>query len=280
MTAKDIISGVGVRYGEAFLLDPTTGFPQSAFNAGTLTGGTLIEGIKTFQYNEPDPQRFTHYGTDRPFAQDSLPAQTVGDFAVTTAKTNLDLDAFAESTTVVTLDGTLKALAGGTNKRGFEPQVMVSCFRQALDTTLGSATFGRLRQWHMALIPSTRLIPKMQPFNAGITDKQYLGIPTPVTNTPWEQTLTDGVFGATTSEYLELTSDYPPVIGVGKCQGTLTTIGLPKAPVDVAHTHIWYNGTLQTISSVSTTNKTATLQAAITGTLDIFAVIETQASIT
>src|SRR5690349_14134453 len=108
MTAKDITSGVGVRYAEAFKINSTTGYPASAFNSGTLVGGTLIEGIKTFTYNSPAPQRIQHYGEDKAFAQDSLPPTEVGSFAITTAKTNLALDAFTEGTTEVTIDTVLK----------------------------------------------------------------------------------------------------------------------------------------------------------------------------
>lgn len=278
--SKDIVSGVGTRYGEIVLNDPTTGFPVSVFNSGTLQGATQIEGIKTFTYNDPDPQRFTHYGTDRPFAQDSLPATTVGDFGITTAKTNLTLDAYVSDTLVVTIDGNVEARVGNTNKKGFEPQATINVFRQALDTELGSTTFGRLRQWHMALIPSTRLVSKMQPMNAGITDKTYLGIPTPVTETPWEEALTDNIWGATSGEYMELTTTYTPIIAVGKGNGTLTTFGLPKTPIDAAHTHAWANGTLLTVSSVSTTDNTMTVSSPIANNADIFVILETNSSLT
>lgn len=253
MTAKDITSGVGVRYAEAFKLDPTTGYPAVAFNSGTLVGGTLIEGIKTFDYNSPVPQRFHHYGDDRPFAQDSLPPTEIGSFTVTTAKSNLALDAFAEGTKEVTLDTVVKARLGNSDKRGSEPQLTINVFRQTLDTQQGSTTFGKLRQWHCAIVPSTRLINRIQPMNQGITEKTYDGIPTPVTSTPWATAYDETTWGGTRGEYIELFFDYKPVLAYGAGNGTLTKFALPKAPVDSAHTHVWVNGTLATVSSVDTT---------------------------
>lgn len=259
MAAKDIVSGVGVRYAEAFKLDPTTGYPAVAFNSGTLVGGTLIEGIKTFTYNSPTPQRIQHYGDDRPFAQDSLPPTEIGSFTVTTAKTNLALDAFTEGTKEVTLDTVVKARAGNTDQRGSEPQLMVSVYRQALDTAYGSSTLGKLRQWHSALIPSTRLINQIQPMEQTNTNKTYDGIPTAVSSTPWAQAFDNTTWGATRAEYIELTTTYKPVWAVGSGNGTLTRFALPKTPIDTAHTHAWVNGTLATVSSVDTTNPAVTL---------------------
>ena len=262
--AKDITSGVGVRHAEAFILDNTTGLPSCAFNAGTLIAGTIIEGIKTFNYNNPAPQRFTHYGDDRPFAQDSLAPTTIGDFTITTAKTNLALDAFTEGTKEVTLDSSVKARAGNTNKRGSEPQLFITTYRQALDTQIGSSTFGKLRQWNMAMIPSTRIVNELQAMNAGITDTNYVGIPTPVTYTPWNQAFDEATWGATQGEYIALTTDYKPQVNVGLGNGTLTTFAVTKSPIDVAHTHAWVDGTLATVSSVNTsaTNPAVTLSAA------------------
>lgn len=263
-----------MRYAEAFILDATTGLPAVAFNSGTLVGGTLIEGIKTFTYTSPEPQQFTHYGDDRPFAKDSLPPTEVGSFVITTAKSNLTLDAFTEGTKVVTLDSVVEARVGASDNRGSEPQLFVNVFRQALDTTKGSSTFGKLRQWHSALIPSTRIINHMQSMEQGITTKTYNGIPTPVTATPWNQAFSAATWGATQGEFLELTTTYKPVWAMGQGNGTLTTFALPKTPVDVAHTHGWVNGTLATISSVNTSTPSVTFNSAPAGSAFIAVLIE------
>lgn len=276
MTAKDITSGVGVRYAEAFILNATTGLPDIGFNSGTLVGGTLIQGIKTFNYNNPAPQRFQHYGDDRPFAQDSLPPTEVGNFTITTAKTNLALDAFTEGTKEVTLDTVVKARLGNSDQRGSEPQELVNVFRQALDTQNGSATFGKLRQWHAAMIPSTRIINALQSMDQGPTVKTYEGIPTPVSYTPWNAAFDAATWGGVRGEYIEFTFDYKPVIACGLGNGVLTTFALPKPPIDTAHTHVWADGTLAVVSSVntSTTAPTMTLNAAPGSGKLVFAIIE------
>lgn len=264
MTAKDITSGVGVRYAEAWVLNATTGLPDVGFNSGTLIAGTLIQGIKTFNYNNPAPQRIQHYGDDRPFAQDALPPSEVGSFTITTAKTNLALDAFTEGTKEVTLDTVVKARAGNTDNRGSEPQLFLNVFRQAIDTQRSSATFGKLRQWHSALIPSTRIINNLQSMDQAATVRTYEGIPTPVTATPWNQAFDTTTWGATRGEYIEMTTDYKPVWAFGLGNGTLTTFALPKPPIDTAHTHVWVNGTIATVSSVNTsaTNPSVTISSA------------------
>lgn len=276
MTAKSIVSGVGARYAEAFRLDPNTSLPGVSFNSGTLVGGTLIQGIKEFVYNNPTPQRIQHYGEDRPFAQDSLPPTEVGSFTITTAKTNLTLDAFTEGTNVATLDSVVQARAGNTDNRGSEPQTFVNVFRQALDTQQGSPTFGKLRQWNSALIPSTRIINNEAAFQQAATVKTYEGIPTPVTYTPWNAAFDAATWGATRAEYIELVTDYKPVWAFGQGNGTLATFALPKPPIDAAHTHVWVNGTITTVTGVntSTTAPTVTVSPAPTGNAFIAALIE------
>lgn len=277
MPSKDIVAGVGTRYGQVILNDTTTGLPSGTFNSGTLQAGTNVEGIKSFTYNDPDTQKITHYGNDYSFAQDSLPATEVGSFNITTGKTNLALDTVVDGTTEVTLDSSLKARAGNTNKKGNEPFVTFSVFRQALDTQIGSSTFGRLRQWNLALIPSTRIVSKLPGMAQGLADKTYQGIPTPVRNTPWNIAMTDAIWNATQAEYFEMTADYQPVIVVGQGNGTLTRFGLPVVPVDTAHCHVWGNGTLQTVVLVGTSATAPYVQISgtLTGSAPIFAIIET-----
>lgn len=261
MTAKQVVSGVGARHAEAFILNSTTALPDCAFNSGTLIAGTLIDGLKTFTYNNPAPQRFTHYGDDKPFAQDSLPPTEIGSFTITTGKNNMQLDTFTEGTKLVTLDTVLQARAGNTDKRGSEPQLFVSVYRQALDTQRSSSTFGKLRQWDQAIVPSVRIINELNSEEQGITPNTYQGIPTIVTQTPWAQTFTEATWGATQGEYVKMFSDYKPQWNVGLGNGTLMKFAVTKTPVDVAHTHAWVNGTLVTVSSIDTTTPAITLSS-------------------
>ncbi len=251
--AKDVVAGVGARYAEIFVLDTVTGLPLPATASATPVQGTIVQGIKSFTYTDPEGQRFSHYGDDHGFAQDSLPATEIGDFVITTAKTNLVLDAMVEGSKVVTINSSLEARAVNTDKKGSEPQVMILVYRQALDVTKGSSTFGKLRQYHLALIPSTRITPASQSMEQGITDKTYHGIPTPVTATPWNQVFDESTWGATQGEYIEMTSTYKPRINLYRGDGTITAYNLSKPPVSSADLTVWVDGTVTAPSAVVTT---------------------------
>lgn len=275
MTTKQIVSGVGVRLMEVFPLDTADGLPSCNTSSATPVTGTLIEGIKSFTYTDPDVQRVTHYGDDNPFAADALPPAEVGKMAFTTAKSNLKVDAMLEGTKVASIDG-LQMRAANSNKRGQEPQVLINVFRQALDTDKTSATFGKLRQWHGALVPSVRVSPKSQSMEQGATDKSYDGTPTPVAVTPWNQAFDETTWGATQGEYIEYTADYNPRMNVWRGNGTLTAFNLSKAPVDAAHLHVWQDGTLVTPSAVntSTANPAFTLGSPAPNAKKLIAIIE------
>ncbi len=260
MTSSEVVSGVGARYAAVFNLDPTTGLPQPAVTTAVPMQGTLVQGIKTMAVTDPEPQRITHYGDDLAFAQDSLPATTVGSFAVTTAKSNLILDSMLEGNKTVTIDN-MQARGINTDKKGQEPLMFWAAYRQALDTKKGSANFGRLRQWNLRLYGATRITPQSQSFEQAATDKSYQATPTPVTQTPWGQSFNENVWGNIQAEALDLILDYQPRINTWLGNGTLSAFQLSHPPVDASHLHIWQDGTLVTPSAVnlSSTNPAFTL---------------------
>lgn len=261
-TSKEIVSGVGARLAEVFNLD-SDGLPSVNSSSATPVTGTLVQGIKTFTYEDPDPVRHSHYGQDRVFAQDSTPPTEGGSFTMTTAKTNLILDAMFEGNKVASIDG-IPMRVVNSDKRGNEPQVFISVFRQALDTKKDSATFGKLRQYHAAFIPSSRVSPSAQSMEQATTDKSYTGTPTNITVTPWNQAFDETTWGASQGEYVEAVLDYKPRWNWYLGNGTITAFQLSKPPVDSAHLHIWVDGTLTTPSAVntSTANPAFTLSSA------------------
>ena len=276
--ATTIVSGVGARYGVVFPLNTTTGLPNvdSALTVGTLTQGTLVEGIKDYTATDPVPQRFTHYGDDFPFAQDSLPATTVGSFTFSTAKSNLALDAVVEGNNVVAIDS-LQARAGDTEKRGNEPLTMFATYRQALDTKKGSNTFGRLRQWQLRIYPSNRIATQAQSYGQGETPKLYEGTPTPVQQTPWNDVFTNAKWGNTTALYIDLDTDYQPRLYVGTGNGTVTKFALPHVPATTSSIHVFVDGTLTAPASVSLTDPSFTMTVAPGNTKEVFVINETNA---
>lgn len=275
MSAKNIISGVGARYAVIFNLG-SDGLPDINDSSATLVNGSLIQGLKTVTVNDPDPQRFTHYGDDNPFAQDSLPPTEVGNITITVAKQNKVIDAMIEGNKVVT-KGQMTMRAANTDKMGNEPQVMFMAFQQALDTDKSSETFGKLRQWQAYLWPSLRLSGKTKSMEQGISDKSYAGTPTKVTETPWNESFSESTWGNVQAEYIDITCDYQPRINVGIGNGTLTAFSLTHPPVDSDRLWIVVGGTPSTPTSVNTssTNPAFTLATPPGTTDDIFAIIQT-----
>ena len=273
--SKEVVSGVGARFGAIFNLN-SSGLPMPAVTSATPLQGSLIQGIKTLTVTDPEPQRITHYGEDRPFAQDSLPATEVGSFAMTTAKTNMVLDAMTEGNYVRTIDN-VKMRGGNSSKKGSEPLVMAYFYRQALDTQKGSSTFGKLRQWHLRIYPSVRITPATESFEQGATDKTYNGTPTPVSVTPWNEVFSEANWGHTEAEYIDLVTEYQPRIDTYTGNGVRTTFDLSHQPVDSDHVHIWSNGTQTAPSAVNTSaaNPAFTMGAAPGSLHPIFVVIQT-----
>lgn len=247
---NDIVSGVGTRYGVVFVLD-ADGLPYQAVSSATPEVGVSIQGIKTATATDPEPQRFTHYGDDFPFAQDSLPPQTVESFALTTAKTNLELDSYLEGTGIRDY-GILKARLANSNQRGNEPLVMAAFYRQALDTENGSPTFGKKRQWNIRIYPATRISPTTPGYEAGIVDNAYQGTPTNVDQTPWAETFQDeSEWGASIGAHIEGSMDYQPRFNVYRGNGTLTSWNLTHTPYDSSNLKVWVNGSITVPGSIT-----------------------------
>lgn len=262
MTAKEIVAGVGTRYGVLIPLD-ADGLPSANSSSADMYQGTMIAGIKTAATQDPEPQRITHYGQDRPFAQDSLPPTTVGSFTITAANVNLILDAMAEGNNVVTInEGVWRA--GNSDQRGNEPIVGAMFYRQALDTKPGSGTFGKLRQWNIRIYPAARISPTTQSFDAAATDKSYAGTPTPTGLTIWGQTYTEATWGNSYAEYTEGVQNYEPRLCWALGNGTITAFRPPVAPATTTSLDVWVDGTLTATTGVNTsvTNPAFTLGAA------------------
>lgn len=249
--AKDIVSGVGIRYGVVFALDVTTSLPLPAAASAVPYVGIEVEGIKTATANDPAPRNIAHYGQDRAYAQDSLPPDTLESFAFTTSKSNLVLDAALEGTKIRSYAG-FEARAANTDKKGNEPQVMALFYRQALDTDKNSATFGKLRQWNARIYPSARIAPQTDSYEKEATDKTYNGTPTNTGYTPWNEDINLTNWGANDSAHLENTFNGQPRINTYRGNGTLVAFQLSVAPFDTTTSAltVFVDGTVVTPSAV------------------------------
>lgn len=249
--SKDIVSGVGTRYGVVFALDAATALPLPAASSAQPYTGIEIEGIKTATANDPAPRTITHYGQDRPFAQDSLPPDTLESFTVTTAKTNMVLDTALEGTKIRSYAG-FESRAANNDKKGSEPQVMAFFYRQALDTDKNSATFGKLRQWNGRVYGSARMSPMTPGYEKDATDQTYTGIPTNTGYTPWNEDINLTNWGANESAHLENTFGAQPRINTYRGNGTLVAFQLSVAPIDTSTSSltVFVDGTVVTPSAV------------------------------
>ena len=273
--SKAKVAGVGTRYGMVLALN-SDGLPLPQDSQATPVQGTLLQGIKAMTVSDPEPRRFTHFGDDQAFAQDSLPAQEAGSFNFNTAVTNLDLNAMLEGGIVRTISSN-KMAGGNTNNRGGEPLMMLMIYRQALDTDKTSGSFGKLRQWETRIYPSSRISKQTDAFEAGNTDKSYSATPTQVKYTPWNEQFTEAVWGFTEAEYIEIVTDYHPRINTFRGDGTITAFQLSHPPFDSAQLSVWVDGTLTAPSAVnvSSTNPAFTLGSAAALDKQVFALIET-----
>lgn len=274
--AKSLVSSVGARYGVVFTLD-TNGRPSQAVASATPETGVRISGLQTATGTDADPQTITHYGDDFPFAQDSLGPTDVESYDVTTAKTNLTLDAYVTGSKERTYGDQLRMLAQATDKQGDEPRVMAMFYRQALDTDPDSASFGSLRQYEGRIYPSSRLITRTAPYEQANSPKSYSGIPTPVEFAPWGEDINQTNWGVAQGGHIDFTCDYHPRFNVYKGDGTIDAFSLTHTPVSSDYLKVWVDGTLTTPSAVDTdaTNPAFTLSAAPAADVQIFAFIQT-----
>lgn len=226
--AKEIVAGVGTRYGVVFPLN-ADGIPNVASASATPTQGTLIHGIKGLNITDPEPRRFNHSGNDNLLAQDSLPPLEGGSYTFSTPANNFKLDNTLAGTKSRTL-GNAVFRAGNNDKKGNEPLVATMFYQQALDVDPDSETYGKLRQWHGKIYPANRITNITKPMSDGTTDQSYSATPTPVKETIWGETLNESNWGVTRAEYIEFNMNYQPRLNFFKGNGTLTSFNLSHNP--------------------------------------------------
>lgn len=276
----DKFAGVGNRWAAVFTVDESTGLPEVSTSSKTPVQPTLVERVKTFSATDPEPQRITHVGDDRPHAADALPPTEIGSFVVTTAQTNFGLEALLTDTEVVSEgvgDDALKVAGINTDKRGRERRVAYITYRQALNTAKGSPLSGSQRIWHGYIYPSVLLSPSTQSMEAQATDKTYNATLSPTAQAIWGETFTEAKHGYTAVEGVQFSTKYEPRFNAWKGNGTFVDFLLSHAPVGTAALKVWVDGTLQTPTgvNVSLANPSFTLATPPANNAYVFAIIET-----
>lgn len=273
MASPQIASGAGLRHVRFWLVD-VDGFPSGSQSGSDGYSGRRLEGVKTFQANVPDVQPIRHTGDDRVFAQDHLPPTELETATITTGKTNLIVDAELSGIEIETL-GDMQILGYGTDQQGFEEQVIVYGWRQALNTEEGSADFGT-RQYITTIYNSCRLTPKGGQMSEGAADENSYNLtPTPTTKKIWGEEFDADTLGYSTAIKTVLITDNPIMIERFDAPGGVTTFLLDFAPITAAKTKAFVDGTATTVASVNVSAKTATLSPAPSAAAVVVIVYET-----
>ena len=266
-----ITSGAGLRRAQVFTLD-SNGYPSGDEADDDGYDGVNMEGVRSMTLTAPSIQPLQHVGNDRLFAQDYLPPTEGLRAELATAKQNLSLDAILTDTSTVEVG---EATIGGmfTSQQGNEVDVCVLVSRQALDTTDGSQ---QVRRWQTYLFPMGRIVPRGASPEQGSADENgYDFIPTVATEYPWGHAFTDADEGYTSAQMLRSTTENPVVMERWDGNGTLDTFNLSWTPISTAKTAVFADGVAATVSSVSTTLNTVTLDSAPSNDAVLVAYYET-----
>lgn len=265
-----LVAGVGARRGIVYVLDSTTGFPQTTgYNVPYI--GTFVEGIKDYTITGADPQKINHYGDDRVFMADQLAPTETPSFAMTTGVDNMKLDAGLSGVISRSWGSSARLIAAETNRKGQEPQVAFWGFRQALDADPdNTSTYGKQRQYNMRAIQSMKITVAPNGGAQTLSDQTYSGVMTPTKSTFWGETFTTGTWGCTEAALVRGNFNYPPIPHFYTGTQTIGTFPLSYSPVagDITSITVLINGSLTVPGSVTYGSSPAFSLTAVTATGD------------
>lgn len=240
-------SGVGLRSITIFALN-TDGYP-AATSSTTAYEGLSISGARSITINDPEPQQISHYGDDRVFALDVLPATEPITGELTVGKVNDTVDAALTGQNSFTV-GEAKFFGLGTDEKGDEQQVGVIAYRQTLDTTPGAA---QLRRWESYIIPATYLIPRAGNWDQNPEERMYTIRPQVSSKHLWGATFTTTTEGYTEAQLVRGVTEYKPKLLAWKADNAETSFTLsPSVAGDnTAKVMVWVDGVEQTSGSIT-----------------------------
>jgi len=217
-----IMLPVGLRHVQVFALD-SNGRP--AASSTSAYEGVQITGSKAFDANFPDPRQIDHSGDDYLLGRDILPPLTGGTITLSAAKSNFTVHALLTGTNVTTI-GESKEIGHLTSKQGFESQVGLMFWQQAIDSS-GTSVEG-LRRWRVIMLPKAYAIPKPQGMGENTVDVTYNVTPQIVTQRLWGVTLATGTEGYANAQAFEYMCEYKPkVVSWKSASGTPTKMLFP-----------------------------------------------------
>ena len=253
MTAPNVIrSGVGFRNCVIYALD-ASGYPDAPATAGTLYEGITVSGVKELTLEEPEPEFVEHFGDDRIFAVDILPAKSSMGGEIRVGKANDTVDAAVTGGNLSFTIGEAKLFPVATDNRGSEDQVGMLVYRQSLDTDPTSSTYGK-RLWEFKILPRTYVIPREGGFNENPEDKAYTIRPMVIGTHLWGETFTSATEGCNEAQALRGVSEYKPHVVAWTTDAAETTFSFHASRPSQAAGKVktWLDGTVVTADTVGT----------------------------
>lgn len=207
---------VGLRHVQLFELNDD-GYPN-ATSTSAYEGNQMV-GAKAFDVSVPGANLISHKGDDRVLQVDLLPPGEQVSATLRTSRNDFDVYAILTGTTEVTL-GEAKMIGVGTDQQGFEPQVGLMCYQQALDDS------GE-RCWRAFLFPRARIFPQPGGMSETPPEHSFTVAPQVVSKHLWGLAFASGTEGFTTAQMLELHCEGKPKIAAFKTDGVETEYSLP-----------------------------------------------------
>lgn len=166
-TVSGVMLPVGARHLTFFGLD-ANGRP-AATNT-TPYEGLSSAGIKGFNPNWATPRNIDHAGSDGLLQRDVLPPITGAAMQINVSDDDMNLYALITGVAVKTV-GEAKETGLMTDRQGYEPQVGVMVWQQAVDNS-DTAAAGQ-RRWRCIIIPKALCVAQYQGMNENANDTMF-----------------------------------------------------------------------------------------------------------
>jgi len=202
---------VGLRAVTMFELN-ASGLPEATTT--TLEYGTQIVGANAYELTIPDSVTIQHPGDDSILQTDVLPPTEPPTASINVSERNLGVIATLGGVQVNSL-GDMQELGWLTNRAGYEPQVGLMLYQQAVDET-------GVRVYNLHVLPKAILSPKPTGMARERSDMRYGVTPQKVTARLHGQTLVEATDGFASAFVFEYTTPAVPRLAAALADGATT----------------------------------------------------------
>ncbi len=249
-------AGVGFRSATLFALNSSF-YP--AASATSAYEGVQLEAAKVLTLNDPAPRIIHHQGDDRVLQIDVLPPTEALSGQLRIGRTNDAIDAILSDLKSFTVGESKMFLGGVTDQDGFENQVGILAYRQALDEAGG-------RVWESRILPRAVLFPSEHGFDENPEDRMYTVTPMLVTKHIWGTAFALATEGGLQAQVIRGIHQYKPKLVAWLGDGTEDGFTFPTnaQAVSTGKVVVWVNGVIQSSGlTVATTGLTFTAAPAL-----------------